>query len=279
MVKKAMTPGKKADGKVIPLLGLGTYPLMGAEAEEVIAMAVELGYRHIDTAQMYGNEAAVGRALRRSPVPREELFVVSKVDPGNLPAQRFAASVKRSVDDLGGPADLLLIHWPPADSEVDAAIDRLVEALEEGQARHIGVSNFPIALLERAQKRAGLRIICNQVEFHPLLDQTKLLAAAKRLGVMLTAYSPLARGRALQPAAVQETARRLGRPPAEIVLRWIIQQGVAAIPMSRKRENLLSNLDALSFELGEKDMAALSAIGSAAGRTISRAAMQGRWDQ
>lgn len=279
MVKKVMTPGEMADGSAIPLLGLGTYPLMGAEAEEVIAMAIGLGYRHIDTAQMYGNEAAAGKALRRSAVPREELFVVTKVDPGNLPAQRFAPSVRRSVDDLGGPVDLLLIHWPPADNEIDAVAERLVAALEAGQARHIGVSNFPIALLERAQKRTGGRIICNQVEFHPLLDQSKLLAAAGRLGIMLTAYSPLARGRALQPAAMQEIARRLGRPPSEIVLRWIIQQGVAAIPMSRKRENLLSNLNALSFELGEKDMAALSAIGSSAGRTISRASMQGRWDE
>lgn len=278
MVKKAMTPGKTANGTVIPLLGLGTYPLMGAEAEEVIAMAIGLGYRHIDTAQMYGNEAAIGKALRRSSVPRGELFVVTKVDPGNLPAQRFASSVKRSVDDLGGPADLLLIHWPPADSEIDAVADRLVAALEQGQARHIGVSNFPIALLERARKRTGGRIICNQVEFHPLLDQSKLLAAARRLGILLTAYSPLARGRALQPEAVREIARRLGRAPSEIVLRWIIQQGVAAIPMSRKRENLQSNLNALQFTLSEKDMAALSAIGSSTGRTISRASMQGRWD-
>ncbi len=267
-----------ASNSVIPQLGLGTYPLMGQEAEDVIVMAIELGYRHIDTAQMYGNEAAVGKALRRSPVPREQLFVVTKVDPGSLSAQRFHSSVARSVDDLGGPVDLLLIHWPPADSEVDAAVDRLVSALEEGRTRHIGVSNFTIALMERAQKRTGGRIICNQVEFHPLLDQSKLLAAATKLGITLTAYSPLARGRALQPDMVQEIARKLGRPASEIVLRWIIQQGVAAIPMSRKRENLQSNLNVLQFTLREEDMAALTSIGSAAGRTVSRASMSGRWD-
>lgn len=279
MMKKATASGKAVDGSAVPLLGLGTYPLMGDEAEAVIATAIGLGYRHIDTAQMYGNEAAVGRALRRSSVGRDELFVVTKVDPGNLAGQRFAASVRRSVDDLEGPVDLLLIHWPPADSEIDAVADRLVAALEEGQTRHIGVSNFPIALLERAQKRTGGRIVCNQVEFHPLLDQSKLLAAARKLAITLTAYSPLARGRALQPRTVQEIAGRLGRAPSEIVLRWIIQQGVAAIPMSRQRDNLLSNLKALSFVLGEEDMAALSAIGSSAGRGISRASMQGRWDE
>jgi 2,5-diketo-D-gluconate reductase B len=275
MVKKVVIEGA---GTAIPPLGLGTYPLTGREAEDVIVMAIELGYRHIDTAQMYGNEAAVGKALRRSPVPRDQLFVVTKVEPGNLSAQRFASSVARSVDDLGGPPDLMLIHWPPADSEVDAAIDRLVSALEEGKTRHIGVSNFTIALMEKAQKRTGGRIICNQVEFHPLLDQSRLLAAARELGIMLTAYSPLARGRALQPAIIQEIARKLGRPPSEIVLRWIIQQGVAAIPMSRKRENLQSNLNVLQFTLSEKDMTALSSIGSAAGRTVSRASMSGRWD-
>jgi 2,5-diketo-D-gluconate reductase B len=266
------------EGNVIPRLGLGTYPLMGREAEDVISLGIEIGFRHIDTAQMYGNEAAVGNALRYSPVPRSELFVVSKVDPGNLTAQRFASSVARSVDDLGGPVDLLLIHWPPADSEIDAAIDRLMEARDQGRTRHIGVSNFPVALMERAQKRTGGRIICNQVEFRPLLDQSRLLTAAGKLAIMLTAYSPLARGRALQLAIVQDIARRLGKPPSEIVLRWIIQQGVAAIPMSRKRENLTSNLNALSFELSEGDMTALSALGSATGRTISRASMQGRWD-
>jgi 2,5-diketo-D-gluconate reductase B len=254
--------------KVIPQLGLGTYPLMGHEAEDVITLGIELGFRHIDTAQMYGNEAAVGNALRRSRVPRNELFVVSKVDPGNLSALRFASSVARSVDELGGPVDLLLIHWPPADDEVDAVIGRLMAEQEQGKTRHIGVSNFPVALMERAQRRAGGRIICNQVEFHPLIDQSRLLAAAGELRIMLTAYSPLARGRALQLASVQSIARKLGRPPSEIVLRWIIQQGVAAIPMSRKRENLASG----------EDMTALSALGSAAGRTISRASMQGRWD-
>lgn len=268
-----------ASSSVIPQLGLGTYPLTGREAEDVIVTAIELGYRHIDTAQMYGNEAAVGKALRRSPVPRDQLFVVTKVDPGNLSAQRFHSSVARSLDDLGGPADLLLIHWPPADNEVDAAVDRLITALEEGKARHIGVSNFTIALMERAQKRTGGRIICNQVEFHPLLDQSKLLAAAKQLGITLAAYSPLARGSALRPAAVHDIARKHGRPASEIVLRWIVQQGVAAIPMSRKRENLQSNLNALHFSLPEEDMRALSAIGSAAGRTVSRASMSGRWDK
>jgi diketogulonate reductase-like aldo/keto reductase len=267
-----------SDGAAIPLLGLGTYPLMGEEAADVVAMAIGLGYRHIDTAQMYGNEAAVGRGLKQSGIARRDLFVVTKVDPGNLSGQRFAASVDRSVDDLGGPVDLLLIHWPPADSEVDATVERLVAAQDAGKARYIGVSNFTIALMERAQKRAAGRIICNQVEFHPLLDQSRLLAAARRLRIALTAYSPLARGRAMQPAAVQEIGRTTGRAASEIVLRWIIQQGVAAIPMSRKRANLESNLQALTFTLDGEAMSAISALGSAEGRSINRPSMHGRWD-
>ena len=262
----------------LPLLGLGTYPLMGEEATNAVAMAVDHGVRHIDTAQMYGNEAAVGRALQRSSVPRGELFVVTKVDPGNLSEKRFAQSVERSINDLGGPVDVLLIHWPPADQEVDGTVDRLMAAQAAGKTRHIGVSNFPIALMKRAQARASGRIVCNQVEFHPLLDQRRLLAAAQELGIMLTAYSPLARGAALKPKIIQDIAARVGRPPSEVVLRWIMQQGVAAIPMTSKLANLKSNLNALTLSLSLEDMAAISSLGTAAGRTISPASMAGRWD-
>lgn len=268
----------RVSNNVIPRLGLGTYPLMGKEAEEVVGMAIDLGYRHIDTAQMYGNEAAVGKALTRSGVPRDKVFVVTKVDPGNLSAARFAPSVARSVADLGGPVDLLLIHWPPPDDEIDATVDRLVAALERGEARHIGVSNFTIAMMEQAQRRAGGRIICNQVEFHPLIDQRRVLAAAQRFNISLTAYSPLARGKVLRAEAVSAIAKKLGRPASEIVLRWIIQQDVAAIPKSGRRDNLRSNLNALSFSLSEQDMAAIAALASPSGRTLSRSSMQGRWD-
>jgi 2,5-diketo-D-gluconate reductase B len=262
----------------IPILGFGTYPLTGDEAVRAVAMAVEIGFRHIDTAQMYGNERDVGRAIKASGVGRQELFIVTKVDPGNFGKERFADSAARSIDDLGGPVDLLLIHWPPADHDFDATIDRLIAEKERGTTRAIGVSNFSAGMMRRAQARAKGAIVNNQVEFHPLLDQKKLLAAAKELGIVLSAYSPLARGAALKPQAVAHVAHRLGRPPSEVALRWIIQQGVAAIPMTTKRGNALSNLNAPGFTLSEADMAAISAIGTRQGRTINPSWMAGRWD-
>jgi diketogulonate reductase-like aldo/keto reductase len=262
----------------IPLIGFGTYPLKGGEAERCVAMALDLGYRHIDTAQMYGNEGEVGRAIRASGIAREEIFLVTKVDPSNLGAQRFAGSVTRSVDALGTVPDVLLIHWPPADEALDATVERLVAEQDKGNARLIGVSNFTPAMLRRAQAIAAGRIICNQVEFHPLLDQSALLGTARELGVALTAYRPLARGKAMAPAVIQQIAKRHGRPASEIVLRWIIQQGIPAIPMTTQRANAQSNLNALSFSLPEEDMAAISAIRTRDGRTINPSWMSGRWD-
>ncbi len=240
-------------------------------------MAIDVGYRHIDTAQMYGNEKAVGRGL--GGIGRDELYVVTKVEPGNVAAGKFEQTVEKSVDDLGGPVDLLLIHWPPADGEFDGVVDRLVYAKAKGWTKAIGVSNFTPGMMKRAQKRAEGALICNQVEFHPLLDQRKVLAAATELGLALTAYSPVARGAALEPAVVQDIAARTGRPASQIVLRWIIQQGVAAIPMTRSRDHAVSNLAVLDFELAAEDMKAISKLGSASGRTIDPSWMKGRWNE
>lgn len=261
----------------IPLFGFGTYPLTGDEVYRAVRMAIDIGIRHIDTAQMYGNEKDVGRAIRDCGIARAELYVVTKVDPGNTGKDRFAPSTAQSIADLGGPADLLLIHWPPDDSDFDAALDRLMAEKARGSAKAIGVSNFNPAMLRRAHQRTNGDIINNQVEFHPLLDQSKLLAAANELGVTLSAYSPLARGAALKPQAIQDIAARLGRAPSEVVLRWIIQQGVVAIPMTTKRDNALSNLKALDFTLIAEDMNAITAIGTRQGRIINPSWMAGRW--
>ena len=262
----------------IPVLGFGTYPLRGSEALRAVSTTLELGFRHIDTAQMYGNESSVGKAVAASGVPRHELYIVTKVDPGNLGASRFSSSVARSMQDLGGPADLLLIHWPPPENDFDATVERLIAEKEKGMAAQIGVSNFSVAMLRRAQELAKGAIICNQVEFHPLLDQSRLLNEARKLGIVLTAFSPLAKGAALTPQIIKEIARKLQRPPSEIVLRWILQQGVAAIPMTTKRDHALSNLNALQFNLTGEDMAAISRISTRAGRIINPSWMKSRWD-
>jgi 2,5-diketo-D-gluconate reductase B len=262
----------------IPLVGLGTYPLNGDEATEAVRMAISVGYRHIDTAQMYGNERAVGQGVATSGVARGDIYLVTKVDPGNLGAAKFDASVQRSVDDLGTAPDLLLIHWPPADEELDGVVERLVAAKGKGWTRAIGVSNFTPNMMRRAQDRAGGQIICNQVEFHPLLDQSKVLAAARELGIDLTAYSPIARGAALKLPVIERIAAAHGRPASEIVLRWIVQQGVVAIPKTSRKESAVSNLNALLFHLSDKEMAAISALGTSDGRTIDPSWMAGRWD-
>lgn len=261
----------------IPLIGFGTYPLTGAEAERCVAMALEVGIRHVDTAQMYGNEKAVGRGLAASGVARGDCFVVTKVDPSNLGASRFAASVARSVEDLGSVPDLLLIHWPPADGDIDGPVERVLAARDKGEARAAGVSNFSVRQMQRAQQLASGTLICNQVEFHPLLDQQALLAAARGLGMVLTAYSPVARGRAMEHKVIKDIAARHGLPPSEVVLGWTIQQGVAAIPMTRKRENAASNLRAQEVTLTPQEMAAITAIGTRTGRIINPSWVKG-WD-
>ncbi len=266
------------NAKGIPLLGAGTYPLVGGDCHRAVRMALDQGLRHIDTAQMYANEKDVGRAIADSGVSRSEIFVVTKVDPGNVTASRFASTVARSVDDLGGPPDLLLVHWPPAEDEFTAVLDRLVTEYRKGNAKAIGVSNFSPAMMRRAQKHCDGAIVNNQVEFHPLLDQSSILATARELGIAVSAYSPLARGAALKSQAIAAIALRLGRPASEVVLRWILQQGVVAIPMTTRRENMQSNIRALDFELPAEDMAAISALGTRQGRTINPSWMAGRWE-
>jgi 2,5-diketo-D-gluconate reductase B len=262
----------------IPELGLGTYPLKGNDAYYAVRMAIDLGYRHIDTAQMYGNEIEVGKAVKDCGVARDEFFVVTKVDPHNVGSDHFLSSTEKSVLNLGGPVDLLLIHWPPADSELNSVVDRLMLAKQTGLTKNVGVSNFTPRMLRGAQARTNGAIICNQVEFHPLLDQSELLKTAKELGVVLEAFSPLARGAALKPEIINSIATRMNKPPAEIVLRWIIQQRVIPIPMTTKVENAKSNLRALEFELSDEDMKSISSIGTRDGRIVQTSWMRERWD-
>lgn len=259
-------------------IGLGTYPLHGDEAYNAVRMAIDVGYQHIDTAQMYGNEKEVGRAIKDCGVKRDQLYIVTKIDPSNISAQRFGKSTLTSIDALGASVDLLLIHWPPADSEMNSALDSLVAQLENGHAKNIGVSNFSSKMLRHAHEYTNGEIVSNQIEFHPLLDQTRLLSTANELGIGLTAYSPIARGAAMKQPIVQKIAEKMDRLPSEIVLGWILQQGVAAIPMTTKRENAESNLRALDIKLSLEDMAAISTIGTSGGRTINPGWMKGRWD-
>ena len=261
----------------IPALGFGTWPLSGDEAFRSTAAAIEVGYRHIDTAQGYDNEREVGRAINASGVPRNDLFVTTKVAPENL-GKSFLPSVRMSLDALDcGQADLLLIHWPPADDALDRELDQLVEAANLGLTKRIGVSNYTSRMLRQAKARSPLPLATNQVEFHPLLDQSALKAAATDAGSCLSAYCPLVRGKVFGMEPLAAIAKRAGRSEAAVVLRWIIQQGVVALSMTTKRENAAANLTAYEFELPEADMAAITAMTAKNFRSVAPANMAARW--
>ena len=255
----------------IPVLGLGTYPLRGSEALRAVTAAVEIGFRHIDTAQMYGNERDIGRAIAVCGVPRNELYVVTKVDPGNLGPSRFSSSVARSMQDLGGPADLLLIHWPPPENDFDATVDRLIAEKEKGMAANVGVSNFSVSMMQRAQQRAKGAIICNQVEFHPLLDGGPLLAAATETGIPLAAFCTLARGEILKYPLLAEIGSAHGKTAAQVGLRWTLQKGVALTTMSTSFANIRANFEIMNFALSVDEMARIDTLNTVNHRIITRA--------
>jgi 2,5-diketo-D-gluconate reductase B len=249
-----------AQGMRLPKLGLGTWRLREAECTEAVLGALERGYRHIDTAQMYGNEEAVGAALAATSVPRGEIHVTTKVWWENLAPDAMKRAMDASLTKLRcDHVDLYLIHWPAPGMDLPAALAQLVAFKEQGLARNIGVSNFPVALLRQAVEEVGAPIACNQVEYHVLLDQTKLLAYARGKGIALTAYCPLAQGRLAEHPALDAIAAKHGCTPAQVALAWLLaQDGVAAIPKAGRRESQLANLGALEVVLDDADRAAIA---------------------
>lgn len=264
-------------GVRVPAIGLGTWMLTGRECRRAVETALALGYRHIDTARIYDNEPDVGKGLAASRVPREEVFLTTKVWRDELHARDVERAAERSLKLLTTPyVDLLLVHWPNPAIPLEETLGAFVRLEERGLVRHVGVSNFPPALLRRAAALAP--ILCNQVEMHPYLGQRELHALAERLDLLLTAYSPLARGRVERDPAVAEVARRLGRTPAQVVLRWLVGKGrVAAIPKASSPEHLAANLKIFDFELGPDDAAAIDALDR--GRRIVDPAFAPDWNE
>jgi 2,5-diketo-D-gluconate reductase B len=251
-----------AQGMRMPKLGLGTWPMRGSACTAAVLSALALGYRHIDTAQMYGNEEAVGAALAQSGVPRADIHLTSKVWPDNLAPAAMRRSLERSLADLRTDyVDLYLIHWPTPDMDLTEALVTLMRLREEGLARAIGVSNFSVALMRRAIEEIGAPIACNQIEYHALLDQSKVLAYARGKGVPVTAYAPLARGRLAQQPKLQRIARKHGVSVEQVGLKWLLdQEGVAAVPKAAGRQRQQQNLDALRLVLDDDDRAAIAAL-------------------
>lgn len=252
-----------AHGAEIPVLGLGTWTLKGEDCARLVAEALKAGYRHVDTAIMYGNEEAVGEGLRASGVPRDDVFLTSKVWYTDIGAGDLERAAEASLGRLGvSSLDLLLIHWPNPRIPVAESIAALNRVRESGLTRHIGVSNFTTALIDEAWAATGAPLVCNQVEYHPFLDQTKVYEACRARGMAMTAYCPLGRaGDLLSAPAVLEAARAHGKAPVQIVLRWHVQQeGVVAIPRTSRPERLAENADIFDFALSEAEMEAITAL-------------------
>jgi len=249
-------------GVKVPALGFGTWAVSGSGAYATTRQALELGYRHIDTAQIYGNETEVGRAIRDSGIACEDIFLTTKVAPSNLRAGAVTHSHEESLKRLGLDfVDLLLIHWPNPDVPVGETLDALAKLRAAGKTRHIGVSNFNVRLLREAVERHGADLLCNQVEYHPFLAQRAVLAATRRYGMFLTAYAPVARGRVFEDKTLVTIGRKYGKSAAQVALRWLIDQdGVAAIPKASRREHAAANLDIFDFSLAAEDRAAIDAL-------------------
>ena len=264
----------------MPALGFGTSPMTGGLSADTVAAALKAGYRHIDTARKYGTERAVGEAIRVSGVPRNDIFLTTKVSHENLRAGDFAKSVDESLAALGVDyVDLLLIHWPNPEIALSETMPALAKVKRRGLARHIGVANFNVALLEQAIKLCPEPLAALQAEYHPYLDQSKLLAAVREHKLVFIAYCPLGRGRLFGDPVLADIAAAHGRSVAQIALRWLLQQNIAAIPFSSKPQRIADNFNVFDFTLTDVEMKRIAALKRSDGRVANPAGrVPGGWD-
>ena len=251
--------------------GFGTFPLKGEELRLALLTALDVGYRAIDTAQSYENEDEVGAVLAKSRIPRDELCITTKVRPENFGENVFIASVERSLSELRvDQVDVLLLHWPPLDGDIGRPLALLAQARERGLTKYIGVSNYTAAMMRRAAALSIGPIVTNQVEFHPLLNQVTLLAAAAETQIPLASYCSVARGEVFQVPLFDELARNYGVSAGQIVLRWILQKGVSINTMSTSRQHIEQNFDLMGFTLSSVDLARIDKLGTANRRLVTR---------
>lgn len=271
----------EAHGASIPALGFGVFRMSNVEVERIVPEALSVGFRHFDTAQIYGNEAALGLALEKAGAKRDDLFLTTKVWVENYAPERFAASVDESLDKLKvDQVDLLLLHWPGDKVAIPQQIEMLDAVQAAGRTRHIGVSNQNIAQMTETARLSKVPIVTNQVENHPYIDQTKLHAAARDAGIALTAYYGMADGKVISDPAIQAIAARYGKTPAQVVLRWLVQQdGMIALSKTAKVSRVAENFAIFDFALEAEDMAALHALARADGRIVSPAGLAPEWDR
>jgi diketogulonate reductase-like aldo/keto reductase len=271
-------PTLAAHGAEMPAIGFGTSGL--ADPAAAVAAALAAGYRHLDAARKYGTEDGVGEGIRAAKVRREDLFITTKVSHENLRAADFARSVEQSLKALGvSRVDLLLVHWPNAAIPLAETMGALARAKRDGLARHVGVANFNIAMLDDAIRLCPEPLVTLQAEFHPYLDQTRVVAAVAERGMILTGYCPLGRGRLIKDPVVGEIARRRDKTVAQIALRWAIQHGnVVPIPRSSNPQRIAENLAVFDFALDDDEMARIASLRRRDGRIADPAGRAPAWD-
>jgi 2,5-diketo-D-gluconate reductase B len=259
-----------ANGANIPLLGLGTWDIRGDVCKRIVEQALRLGYRHVDTAQAYENEREVGEGIRKSGLPRDQVFLTTKVWYTNLAPADVLRSTRESLARLKlDYVDLLLVHWPNSAVPLDQTIAAMCKAKRDGMAKHIGISNFTSALIDQAAQYSTELIATNQVELHPYLDQSKVIAACKAKGISVTAYSPIVRGKAAGDPVLAKIGRTHRKSEAQICLRFLVQQGIVAIPRTSKIERLSENSEVFDFQLSPAEMIEIRGLARPDGRLVS----------
>jgi 2,5-diketo-D-gluconate reductase A len=276
-------PTITVDGHAIPLLGFGTWNLTPEVARTMVAEALRIGYRHIDTAWIYSNEAAVGDGIRDAiaagHVVREDLWLTTKIWVAHFDREGLLNQARESAASLGFTPDLLLLHWPKREPSFAETLGALNEAQEQGLTGAIGLSNFPSAEFREAQALSKAKLVTNQVEYHPYLKLSKLKATAKELGSSITAWSPLAQGAIADDATLIEIGKAHGKTPGQVTLRWLIQQDVIAIPRTSKVHRAEENFDIFDFQLSEEEVDRIHALARPEGRLGDWIDPAFKWDE
>ena len=257
--KAERVPIFERDGGRMPCIGLGTFQATGDECRNAVKTALDVGYRHIDTARMYKNEKEVGAGIKESEVPREDIFLTTKLQMGQLDEEGVKRSCENSLSDLETDyVDLLLIHWPEESVPLKETLGAMSDLKQEGKIRHIGVSNFTVEWMQRAVSATDEEIFCNQIEYHPYIKQAPPMRFCGQRGIGIVAYSPLARGKAVNDSRLASIATKHGKTAAQIALRWLVRQDdVIAIPKGRSEEHIRQNFEIFDFELDHEDMEAI----------------------
>ena len=275
-----MTPVVEAHGARIPLIGLGTWDLRGRTCARITEQALRLGYRHLDTAELYDNEREVGEGLRAAGVKRDDVFITTKIWPSHFAPRELARAAKESLMRLRlSEVDLLLLHWPNPQIPLAETLGALCKVKRDGLARHIGISNFTVALIEEAVALTTEPLVCNQIEVHAFLDQSKVIAASRKHGMAVVAYSPIARGGLKNDNVLARIGKAHGKTAAQAGLRFLVQQGIVVIPRTSRIERLSENSAIFDFELSDAEMTEIAALASRDGRIVDYAySGSPKWD-